>query len=264
MAKTGMTFHLKIWRQNDAANKGQLKSYTIEGISPDMSFLEMLDYLNEMLAKKGERPVEFDSDCREGICGSCGCMINGQAHGPSKGTTTCELYMREFKDGDQILVEPWKAKGFPVVKDLVVDRSSFDRIISAGGYVSVKTGKHADANATLIPKPVADDAMDSATCIGCGACVAACPNASASLFTSAKIAQLAILPQGQAERHLRVEKMVHQMDAELFGGCTNIGECEAACPKEISIKNIALMKREYLKAALKPNLPPKGLNEAGG
>ncbi|MGE3973270.1 MAG: succinate dehydrogenase/fumarate reductase iron-sulfur subunit [Bdellovibrionales bacterium] len=245
-----MKLTLQIWRQDGPGKPGVLKSYSISDISPDMSFLEMLDVLNIQLLKAGERPVEFDSDCREGICGSCGCMINGQAHGPNRGTTTCELYMREFKDGDTLVVEPWRATAFPIVKDLVVDRASFDRIIASGGYISAKTGKHADANAILVSKEASDKAFDAATCIGCGACVAACPNASASLFTSAKIAQLALLPQGQIERTTRVEKMVHQMDAEMFGGCTNIGECEAACPKEISISNIALMKSDYRKATL--------------
>lgn len=248
----GMAFHLKIWRQENSESAGAFASYDIKNITPDMSFLEMLDVLNEEILKKGGRPVEFDSDCREGICGACGCMINGQAHGPRLATTTCELYMREFTDGQTIVVEPWRAKSFRVIKDLVVDRSAFDRIIASGGYISVKSGKHADANAILVPKDNADAAMDAATCIGCGACVAACPNASASLFTSAKIAQMALLPQGQVERHDRVVKMVNQADQELFGGCTNIGECEAACPKEISIKNISLMKREYWKSKLLP------------
>jgi succinate dehydrogenase / fumarate reductase iron-sulfur subunit len=243
-----MKLTLKIWRQDGPQKTGELKTYTVEGITPEMSFLEMLDVLNIQILKEGHRPIEFESDCREGICGSCSCVINGQAHGPRRGTTTCELYMREFKDGDTIVVEPWKAKAFPVIKDLVVDRSSFDRIISAGGYISTKTGKHADANAILVSKESSDKAFDAATCIGCGACVAACPNASASLFTSAKISQLALLPQGQVERSSRAEKMVHQMDAEMFGGCTNIGECEAACPKGISISNIATMKLEYMKA----------------
>lgn len=247
-----MKLTFKIWRQEGPTQPGQLKDYEISDLTPEMSFLEALDLLNVQLLKKGERPVEFDSDCREGICGSCGCMIDGQAHGPKLMTTTCELYMREFKDGDVITVEPWRAKAFSVIKDLVVDRNSLDRIIEAGGYVSAKTGKHADANSMLVPKDNADDAFDAATCIGCGACVAACPNASASLFTSAKIAQLALLPQGQPERKSRVVRMVEQMDAELFGGCTNIGECEAACPKGISLKNIALMKRDYLLALVKP------------
>ncbi len=241
-----MKLTLRIWRQDGPEQKGQFANYEVDHVIPEMSFLEVLDVLNDQLLKKGERPIEFDSDCREGICGSCGCMIDGQAHGPKLVTTTCELYMREFKDGQVITVEPWKAKAFPVIKDLVVDRSSFDRIIEAGGYISAKGGKHADANAILVPKEDSDAAFDAATCIGCGACVAACPNASASLFTSAKIAQLALLPQGQPERSSRVHRMVTQMDAELFGGCTNIGECEAACPKGISISNIALMKRDYL------------------
>jgi succinate dehydrogenase / fumarate reductase iron-sulfur subunit len=246
-----MTLNLEIWRQKDAKDAGHFEKYQLGGITPDMSFLEMLDLLNEQLIKKGEAPVEFDSDCREGICGSCGVVINGQAHGPERATTTCELYMRHFNDGDSIIVEPWRAKAFPVIRDLCVNRSAFDRIIASGGYTSAKTGPHADANAMLIPKPVADTAMDAATCIGCGACVAACPNASASLFTAAKITQLALLPQGQVERGRRVFRMVSQMDAEGFGNCTNIGECRAACPKEISLDTIAMMKREFSGAVLR-------------
>ncbi len=245
-----MNLELLIWRQKSEKETGQFISYKATDISPDMSFLEMLDFLNEGLLKNGDEPVEFDSDCREGICGSCGFMINGQAHGPERGTTVCQLHMRHFNDGEKIVVEPWRAKAFPIVKDLVVDRSSLDRVISAGGYVSVKTGPHADANSILIPKYVADRAMDAATCIGCGACVASCPNASASLFTSAKITQLALLPQGHPERTRRVSRMVAQMDKESFGHCTNIGECEASCPKEISIDTIAKMRREYLKATV--------------
>lgn len=246
-----ITINLRIWRQESQFDHGEFKNYRLTDVSPDMSFLEMLDVLNEKLVMAGESPVEFDSDCREGICGSCGCVINGQAHGPEKGTTVCQLHMRSFRDGDTLVVEPWRAKAFPVVKDLVVDRSAFDRIISAHGYVSVKTGDHKDANAALIPKPDADEAFDAATCIGCAACVAACPNASASLFTSAKISQLALLPQGQVERSARVKDMVEQMDQEGFGSCSNIGECEAACPKEISLDHIARMKREYVRALFK-------------
>lgn len=246
-----MKLNLLVWRQSGPHAKGQLASYTLDDVNPDMSFLEMLDVLNEKLIKDGEDPVEFDSDCREGICGSCSVVINGQPHGPELGTATCQLHMRKFSDGDTIVVEPWKAKAFPVVRDLTVDRSSFDRIMSAGGYVSTKTGPHPDANALKIPKPVADKAMDAAACIGCGACVAACPNASASLFTGAKITQLALLPQGDPERTRRVERMVDQMDEEGFGNCTNIGECQAACPKEISIEVISRMKSEYLRAIVK-------------
>lgn len=246
-----MTLNLEIWRQKNAQDSGKFVNYSLKDVSPDMSFLEMLDLLNEDLIKNGQQPVEFDSDCREGICGTCGLVINGQAHGPQLATTTCELYMRHFQDGDTIVIEPWRAKSFPVIKDLVVDRSAFDRIIASGGYVSVKGGPHPDANCHLIPKPIADHAMDAATCIGCGACVAACPNASASLFTSAKISHLGDLPQGQVERKSRVFRMVRQMDLEGFGNCTNIGECRAACPKEISIDYIAQMKRDYAGALLK-------------
>ena len=243
-----MKVNLKVWRQEAKFLPGKLVPYTLDDVSSDMSFLEMLDHLNQKLIEKGERPVEFDSDCREGICGSCGCVVNGQAHGPVKGATACQTHMRSFKDGDTIVIEPWKAKAFPVIRDLVVDRSSFDRIIQAGGYVSTKTGKHPDGNAMPIPTDIAEAAMDAAMCIGCGACVAACPNASASLFTSAKITHLSLLPQGQVERVQRVLGMVDQMDKEGFGGCTNIGECEAACPKEISIQKIATMRREYWNA----------------
>jgi succinate dehydrogenase / fumarate reductase iron-sulfur subunit len=248
MSTSEMTLKLKVWRQSGPKAKGRFEEYTLPGVVADMSFLEMLDVLNEMLIKEGKSPVEFDSDCREGICGSCGCVINGQAHGPWKGTTVCQLQMRAFRDGDTVVIEPWRAKGFPLVKDLVVNRGAFDRIISAGGYTSTKTGYHPDGNATLIPKQIADEAFDAATCIGCGACVAACPNASASLFTAAKITQLALLPQGHPERDARAEKMVAQMDHEGFGNCTNIGECRAACPKEISIDYIAKMRREYAHA----------------
>ncbi len=251
MANTqNMTLNLEIWRQKDRDQAGSFASYAIAGVSPDMSFLEMLDYLNEDLLKKGIEPVEFDSDCREGICGSCGCMINGQAHGPKVGMATCQLHMRSFSDGQTIVIEPWRAKAFPVIKDLVVDRGALDRIIATGGYVSVKAGPHVDANAILIPKPIADQAMDSAACIGCGACVAACPNASVSLFTAAKINQMALMPQGHPERKQRVQRMVDQMDLEGFGNCTNIGECRAACPKEISIDTIARMKEEYRQAVI--------------
>jgi succinate dehydrogenase / fumarate reductase iron-sulfur subunit len=225
-------------------------TYVAESVSPDMSFLEMLDVVNEGLIAKHEDPIAFDSDCREGICGTCGFLISGLPHGPMRGTTVCQLHMRSFKDGDSLTLEPWRAKAFPVIKDLVVDRSAFDRIIQAGGYTSINVGGPQDANAILIPKPIADQAMDSAQCISCGACVAACKNASAALFTSAKISHLALLPQGQPERYARVVAMVDRHDAEGFGSCSNEGECEAVCPKEISITNIARMNRDYVKATL--------------
>lgn len=240
-----MQLNLEIWRQKKADEQGRFVSYSLPDVSPDMSFLEMLDYLNETLIRKGEDPVEFDSDCREGICGTCGLVINGQAHGPMLATTTCELYMRHFRDGDTIVVEPWRARAFPVIKDLVVDRGAFDRIIAAGGYISAKAGPHPDANAHLVPKAIQEYAMDAAACIGCGACVAACPNASASLFTAAKISALNVMPQGEIEKSRRVFHMVRRMDLEGFGNCTNIGECRAACPKEISIDYIAKMRRDY-------------------
>ena len=247
----GMKYTLKVWRQAGPDKAGKLTTYQLENILGDMSFLEMLDTLNEQLIKKGEDPVEFDNDCREGICGMCGLVINGQPHGPVRGHTTCELYMRHFKDGDTIVIEPWRAAAFPVIRDLVVDRRSFDRIMASGGYISVSTGPHADANSQLIPQDKAEAAMDAAACIGCGACVAACPNASASLFTGAKIAQYSLLPQGQPERFTRVRDMVEQMDAENFGSCTNIGECSAACPKEIKLTVIARMKSDYLMSLAK-------------
>lgn len=247
-----MKLTLKVWRQKNNADKGGFVSYPIDGISKDMSFLEMMDVLNEKLTEKGEDPVHFDHDCREGICGMCSLYINGKPHGPQQ-TTTCQLHMRSFNDGDSITIEPWRAKAFPVVKDLVVDRSSFDRIIQAGGYVSVNTGGVPDANEIPIPKRIADEAFDAATCIGCGACVAACKNASAMLFTSAKISQLAMLPQGQVERKDRAEKMIAQMDAEGFGSCTNTGACSAECPKGISLTNIARMNREYFSAVVSSN-----------
>lgn len=244
-----MNLTLKIWRQPNAKAKGEMKTYKISGINDHMSFLEMLDVLNEDLQKKGEDPVVFDHDCREGICGACSLVINGRPHGPQQ-TTTCQLHMRSFKDGDTIYIEPWRAKAFPVIKDLMVDRSAFDRIQHSGGYISVNTGSAQDANNLPIGKEIADEAFNSATCIGCGACVAACKNASAMLFVSAKISQLAMLPQGQAERKRRAESMVAQMDAEGFGACTNTGACSAECPKEISMSNIAMMNREYLSAKL--------------
>lgn len=244
-----MKLTLKIWRQKNATDKGSFATYPVDGISTDMSFLEMLDVLNEGLTEKGQDPVHFDHDCREGICGMCSLYINGRPHGPLQ-TTTCQLHMRSFSDGETITIEPWRAKAFPVVKDLVVNRSAFDRIIQAGGYVSVNTGGVPDANEIPIPKIIADEAFDAATCIGCGACVAACKNASAMLFTSAKISQLALLPQGKIERKNRAEKMVAQMDAEGFGACTNTGACSAECPKGISLTNIARMNREYFSAVL--------------
>jgi len=243
-----MTINLKVWRQRNASAPGKLVDYKLDGVSEHMSFLEMFDHLNEQLMKKGEEPVEFDHDCREGICGSCNMMIDGQAHGPQKGTAACQLHMRHYKNGDTIVVEPWRASAFPLIKDLVVDRSAFDRIQAAGGYISVNTNSAPDANAIPIRKEDADLAFDYAACIGCGACVAACPNASASLFTAAKVSQFAHLPQGQPERKRRVVRMVEQMEKEGFGDCSNFGECEAVCPKEISIQSIAEMRREYLKA----------------
>ena len=244
-----MKIALKIWRQKNNADKGSFKDYKLDHVSPDMSFLEMLDVLNNELILKGEESIAFDHDCREGICGTCSLYINGRPHGPLQ-TTTCQLHMRSFNDGDKIVIEPWRAKAFPVIRDLVVDRSAFERIQQSGGYVSVNTGGVPDANEIPIPKKVADEAFDSAACIGCGACVAACKNASAMLFVSAKVSQLALLPQGKPERKERVEKMVAQMDAEGFGACTNTGACEAECPKAISLTNIARMNREYFAASL--------------
>ncbi|EAP88027.1 succinate dehydrogenase/fumarate reductase iron-sulfur subunit [Croceibacter atlanticus] len=247
-----MKLTLKIWRQKNADTKGGIQTYNIDGIDGDMSFLEMLDVLNEELITKGDEPVEFDHDCREGICGSCSLQINGEPHGPDRLVTTCQLHMRMFNDGDTITIEPFRAKAFPVIKDLVVDRTSFDRIQQAGGYVSVNTsGNTQDANAIPIEKQNADDAFYAATCIGCGACVAACKNASAMLFTSAKVSQFALLPQGQVEATRRVLNMVEQMDKEGFGNCTNTGACEIECPKGISLENIARMNREYLNASVK-------------
>ena len=243
-----MKIVLHIWRQKNAGDKGRMVRYEAPNVNEHMSFLEMLDVLNEDLLAKGEEPVAFDHDCREGICGMCGCMVNGIAHGPQPETTLCQLHMRHFKDGDELYLEPWRAKAFPVVKDLVVDRSAFDRIIAAGGFVSVSTGSAPDGNAILIPRDNAERAMDAAACIGCGACVAMCPNASASLFVSAKIAHLALLPQGQPERETRVTAMVAQANKEVFGSCTNMGECEAVCPKGIKLENIAFMNRDFLRA----------------
>jgi len=245
-----MTITLNVWRQSDRNSEGRFAGYTLSSVSPDMSFLEMLDLLNLDLVRKGEEPVAFDHDCREGICGTCSLYINGRAHGPLKGVTACQLHMRTFHDGDSITIEPWRAKPFPVIKDLVVDRSAFDRIMAAGGFVSVRTGGVPDANAIPIPKPVAEEAMDAAACIGCGACVAACKNGSAMLFVAAKVSQLALLPQGHAERRQRVEAMVARMDAEGFGSCSNTYACEAECPKQISVTHIARLNSEYLRAKL--------------
>lgn len=245
-----MKFNLKVWRQKNASDKGKLVDYSIDGVNPDQSFLEMVDVLNDNLVRKGEDPIAFDHDCREGICGMCSMYIDGRAHGPHHAATTCQLYMRTFKDGDTIYVEPWRAKAFPIIKDLVSDRSALDRIIASGGFVSVNTGQAQDANNLPVNKNDAEKAMDAAACIGCGACVAACPNSSAMLFVSAKISQLALLPQGQPERDKRAVAMVEQMDEEGFGNCTNIGACEAECPKEIKLTNIARMNRDYIGAML--------------
>jgi len=246
-----MKLKLHVWRQQAPTQAGGMKEYSLDNVSPHMSFLEMMDVLNEKLSNNGEEPIAFDHDCREGICGMCSMVINGQPHGGHKGVTTCQLHMRHFNDGDEVYVEPWRAKAFPVLRDLVVDRSSLDRIIQAGGYVSVNTGGTPDANALPIPKTEADQAMDAAACIGCGACVAACKNSSAMLFMSAKVSHLGHLPQGQAERYSRVQAMVKQMDAEGFGNCSNLSQCEAACPKEISTKVIAELNRDFLKGCCK-------------
>jgi succinate dehydrogenase / fumarate reductase iron-sulfur subunit len=244
-----MRITLHIWRQASPDAAGRMVRYEVPNVNEHMSFLEMLDVLNEDLIAKGEDPVAFDHDCREGICGMCGAMVNGVAHGPIPGTTLCQLHMRHFKDGDELYLEPWRAKAFPVLKDLVVNRRAFDRIIAAGGYIAASTGSAPDGNAILVPKEDSDRSMDAAACIGCGACVAQCPNASASLFMGAKIAHLGLLPQGQPERQTRAIAMVAQAKAELFGSCTNIGECEAVCPKEIKLEVIALMNRDFLRAA---------------
>ncbi len=244
----GMTIHLRVWRQAGPNQGGTLVPYTAEDVSPDMSFLEMLDVVNEKLIAAGKDPIAFDSDCREGICGACGMVINGVPHGPDPGTTACQLHMRRFKDGDTITLEPFRARAFPVLKDLIVDRGALDRIIKAGGYISANVGAAPEANALPVPKPIAEQAFESAACIGCGACVAACKNASAVLFTSAKISHLNVLPQGQAERTRRAVAMLDQHDLEGFGSCSNEGECEAVCPKEIRLSNIARMNREYLRA----------------
>ena len=250
MSQGNMNFTLKVWKQKNKNEKGRFETFDAKGISPDMSFLEMFDVVNEHLISSGKEPIAFDHDCREGICGMCSMYINGRPHGPKQGVTTCQLHMRSFKDGDTIVVEPWRSAAFPVIKDLAVNRSSFDRIMASGGFVSINTGNAKDANNILIPKYDADDAFNAAACIGCGACVAACKNSSAMLFVSAKVSQLALLPQGKIEKRDRVLNMVKQMDEEGFGNCTNTGACEAECPKSISLENIARMNREYLKASL--------------
>jgi len=250
MAAQTISLILKVWRQSGSEQKGKLEEYRLENISTDMSFLEMIDVLNEKLTLEGSEPVAFDHDCREGICGMCGAVVDGIAHGPERETTLCQLHMRHFKDGQTITIEPFRAKAFPIIKDLVVDRSAFDNIIQAGGFISVNTGSASDANGILVAQQKAEQAMDAAACIGCGACVAACPNAAAMLFVSAKISQLALLPQGQPEREKRALSMVREMDKEGFGTCTNERECEAVCPKGISIRNIARLNREFLRAAL--------------
>jgi succinate dehydrogenase / fumarate reductase iron-sulfur subunit len=258
-----MNLTLHVWRQKSRGDEGRFVTYDARDISPDMSFLEMLDVVNEGLIGRGEEPIAFDHDCREGICGMCGMMINGYAHGPRRGTTVCQLHMRSFQDGDTLVIEPWRASSFPVIKDLVVDRGALDRIIASGGFISVPTGSAVDGNAIPVPKPVADSAMDAAACIGCGACVAACPNGSAMLFTGAKVSHLGLMPQGQPERWDRVRKMVARMDAEGFGTCTNHYECEAACPKEISVEFIARLNRDYIKASLRDRGRPLGKDSAG-
>ncbi|MCZ2075944.1 MAG: succinate dehydrogenase/fumarate reductase iron-sulfur subunit [Bryobacteraceae bacterium] len=259
-----MNVTLHVWRQKQGAGKGRMVRYEARNVSEDMSFLEMLDVVNEELIEKGEEPIAFDHDCREGICGMCGFMINGVAHGPVPGTTVCELHMRHFKDGDDLYIEPWRARAFPVIKDLVVNRSAFDRIIAAGGYISVSTGSAPDGNAIPVPKEKAERAMDAAACIGCGACVAACPNAAAALFTGAKITHLAMLPQGAPERPQRALKMVLQMKEEMFGHCTNIGECEAVCPKQISIEVIARMNHDFIRASWSEREAPYRADQPAG
>ena len=258
-----MKLTLRVWRQKSRGEAGRFVTYQADDVSPDMSFLEMLDVVNEGLTAKGEDPIAFDHDCREGICGMCGVVIDGAPHGPRKATTTCQLHMRSFRDGDTVTIEPWRAASFPVVRDLIVDRSAFDRIIAAGGYISANVGSAQDANAIPVAKENADLAFDAAACIGCGACVAACPNASAMLFTAAKVSHLALLPQGQPERDERVRRMVAQMDEEGFGGCTNHGECEAACPKGISLSNIARLNRDFLKASLTQGRRPAQNGDGG-
>ncbi len=244
-----MTIHLQVWRQDSSGERGDFASYTVKDVSPDMSFLELLDVLNEELAARDEIPVEFDNDCREGICGCCGSVVNGTAHGPEPNTALCQLHMRHFKDGDTIMVEPWRSRAFPVIKDLVVDRTAMERIITRGGYISINTGQAPEAASVPVSKFQAEKAMDAAACIGCGACVAACPNASAALFISAKISQLSLLPQGKIEAKTRVKEMIRQMDLEGFGNCSNHAECEAVCPQSVSIEHIARMRREYIKSS---------------
>jgi succinate dehydrogenase / fumarate reductase iron-sulfur subunit len=257
-----MRFTLRVWRQRDARDAGAFVGHEIDGISGDLSFLEMLDLLNEQLTARGDTPVAFDSDCREGVCGMCSLVINGRPHGPLAATTTCQLYMRHFKDGEEITIEPWRAKAFPVLRDLVVDRSALDRILEEGGYVTVHSGPKPDPNAMPVEPEIAEEAADAATCIGCGACVAACPNGAAMLFTAAKVSHLGLLPQGQPERWTRVVKMVDRMEIEGFGGCTNYGECEASCPKGISIKFIGRMNRDYFRAVLREPKERRGRMEA--
>ena len=245
---SAISLTLRVWRQTGPRDPGKFETHPVKDVSPDMSFLELLDIVNAEIERKGGDPIAFDHDCREGICGMCGAVINGQAHGPERGTTLCQLHMRRFRDGETLVIEPWRAKAFPVIKDLTVDRSSFDRVMQAGGFISVRTGAAPEAHSMLVPKENADEAMDAAQCIGCGACVAACPNASAMLFTAAKVSHLAVLPQGAPERERRVLSMIARMDGEGFGNCSNYYECEAACPKEISVRHIARMNREYLRA----------------
>ena len=252
-----MKFKLTVWRQADRESRGRFVHYEVDGVGGDTSFLEMMDLLNEQLTERSEEPIAFDSDCREGVCGTCSMVINGQAHG-ERGGTTCQLYMRRFSDGAKITIEPWRSAAFPVIRDLVVDRSAFDRILEAGGYVTTHSGPKPDPNSVPIDPEVAEEALDAASCIGCGACVAACPNRAAMLYTAAKISHLALLPQGQPERYERVRRMVEQMEAEGFGSCRNYGECEAVCPKEISIKFIGRMNREYLRATLLEPIDPRG------
>ncbi len=253
-----MKFTLHVWRQTNADDAGRMVRYEIDGVSPDTSFLEMMDTLNEQLTQSGQEPIAFDSDCREGVCGTCSMIINGQPHGPSRGAATCQLYMRQFTDGAKITIEPWRSRAFPVVRDLIVDRSSFDRVMQAGGFVTVHSGPKPDPNAMPVEPEVAELALDAATCIGCGACVAACPNSAAMLYTAAKVSHLGLLPQGQPERYSRVRRMVEQMEKEGFGGCRNYAECEAACPKEISIGFISRMSWEYLRATLAEPINPRG------